>query len=262
MVTSVTLNGRTNEVREYTEVRKCHKCNASSHTTLACPLKDRICFKCQQNGHISKDCKTRQHKNHLSYCRDCKQNHVTGSPLCKVLASKKQLIQKTQENKEKKKVMRRLETIEKQYQKSKIEEKSNQTQVQPAMKTDENQDEISRLLEENRKLKQENAELNKRFEEMSEFVIKLKNKMRSQDKNITENRETIKAMRHDQARAEMEEMIKKGNRTLKKILRTALKIKNMNPSQMDYFMENVDKEVSDEEIEIESDVESDSNAAD
>ena len=257
----ITLNNRIKETRPYTSIRKCHKCNASNHTTLSCPLKNRICFKCQRDDHISKDCKNPRPLKSQT-CRDCKLNHTTGDPKCKKIIELRENNKKMMEQKNKKQLMNRINKIEKQQELQEalaaeteknmeiVQTTDNNNKVTNITQTTVDQEEIARLKEENKKLKEENQELNKKFEEMSKV---LQHTIQEQAKTIAENKEKIEAMNQEGAIAEITETLEKGKKLIQEMIKITFKAKKINPSQINHYTDHIDREVSD--ADVESDIE-------
>ena len=54
------------KVRDFVSVMRCRRCLAFGHTTRECALKERLCEKCGENGHLKEKCRN------VCRCRNCK----------------------------------------------------------------------------------------------------------------------------------------------------------------------------------------------
>ena len=171
-VHEILLNGKSKQIRTITNLKKCHKCNATSHTTIQCCKEDLACFKCGVTGHKIANCPNNP------ICQDCKGPHRTGDAKCKQVIEKirkLQIIKQAQEARELRQIaniIKERRNTEKssaekgntQLKNVKVNEEERQREE---FKINEIDVEITQLRERNEKLEQQNEALKKQQEEMA-----------------------------------------------------------------------------------------------
>ena len=260
-VDRVKLNNREKETRPYYRIQKCHKCNATTHSTLSCNLKNKICFRCQKEGHDAKNCDSRKRLNQT--CRDCKLNHVTGDIKCKKIIEKIQENKKLNKKQEQNKLNKRIEYLEEINAKKETgitKEKETDMETNTTEETKKiDREEIVRLMNENRQLKEKNKQLQDKTTDLENTITSMKLNQSTQEKEIAEIKQIIKALDIQAIINDLSAKMQQTTDHFAHTMSTINKMEKLNTSQTNYFMDYVNQEVSDTSASELSDKDSDSD---